>query len=536
MSTNTAEDAPEVVEERRSFSLGKYYLFARLGSGGMADAYLAVARGALNINKLAVVKRLREEHASDPDAREMFLNEARLAARLNHPNVIQTFEAGSEGGCYFIAMEYVDGQPLSRISRRLKRKGRRIDPTIGARICSNALEGLHHAHELADFDGTPLRMVHRDVSPQNIMVTYDGRVKVLDFGIAKAVGTSQTAHGIFKGKLAFMAPEQLVGDKVDHRADLFSMGICLWEAATGESLLADETPAKTLFNLMNKSLPLASDVNSEVPEQLAAIIAKALERNPDDRYASAHEMHMALEEFIRSQRLVTEHDVGGLPRQLFGDTRERLQAETRDYVARLSLRSEGDFLESQIRNLGSALLLDFSDLAEQEGTRTNRVTLRATTASLDGPAPRKPMSVRRGVAIAVATMLGCGVSFAVFLATGAAIWRSHHAAPTRLAEAPATIPVVARVPEPVLEVHPMPPTHPAPTASAPPPKSVPVAPPAVKPPPAPRATSSVSPTASAVPLPADSVGLPPQPTSTASAPSASPAQPPPRGRVFRREL
>ncbi|HVH41967.1 MAG TPA: serine/threonine-protein kinase, partial [Labilithrix sp.] len=231
-----ADGAPAGSGTRRAVGFGKYRLFARLGSGGMADVYLAVAHGAMNVNRLVVVKRLRDEHTNESNSREMFLNEARLAARLNHPNVIQTFEAGSEAGSFFLAMEYVDGQPLSRVLTSLKRQGEVLEPRLAARVCSDALNGLHYAHELTDFDGSALEIVHRDVSPQNIMLTYEGTVKLVDFGIAKAAGSSQTAHGVFKGKVAFMAPEQVRGENVDRRADLFAAGIVLWEAVTGKHL------------------------------------------------------------------------------------------------------------------------------------------------------------------------------------------------------------------------------------------------------------------------------------------------------------
>ncbi|WP_394831478.1 protein kinase [Pendulispora rubella] len=558
MSTNTAESAAEAFGERRSFSLGRYHLFARLGTGGMADVYLAVARDGMNVTKLAVVKRLRDEQASEPEAREMFINEARLAARLNHPNVIQTFEAGSEGNCYFIAMEYVDGQPLSRIITRLRREKRNLDPAFVARICSSALEGLHHAHELTDFDGTPLQMVHRDVSPQNIMVTYDGRVKVVDFGIAKAVGSSQTVHGVFKGKVAFMAPEQLLSEKIDRRADLFSMGICLWEAVTRQRLMAEDTPAKTLLNLMNKEIPRASDVNPEVPEKLATVLAKALERDPANRYETAHEMHVALEDFIRSERLVTEQDVREIVCELFKEPRERLQVQIRAQVAKVSSRSEGnhDFGDSQVRYLNSDGLLDLSDAAEPDGSKTKSAALRMGTTSsgvtfsagaphIEPNANAQPRrgAVRGWAGIAIAAMIGSGVAFSLLLASGVAILRSQHLADrttTRVKGAtetpPAPIPVEApqQTAAPIPVVAPMPapeatnaaPAIPAASVRA---KAIPVVP--VRPPPArPPATPAASPEPAAEGQNS--------PARAASSPSASPAAPAESstGRVFRREL
>ena len=335
--TTTASDAsPAASGMRRAVGLGRYRLFARLGSGGMADVYLAVARGAMNVNRLVVIKRLRDEHGSDASSREMFLNEARLAARLNHPNVIQTFEAGSEAGSFFLAMEYVDGQPLSRVLTAFKRQGKVLEARIAARICSDALSGLHYAHELCDFDGTPLEIVHRDVSPQNLMLTYEGAVKLVDFGIAKAAGSAQTAHGVFKGKVAFMAPEQVRAENVDRRADLFAMGILLWESVTGKHLMAESTPAATLYNLMTKQIPRASSVNPDLPAALDDIIERALRRNVDERYQTAKEMREDLEAFITSLGGVTSDEIGQLTKTLFAETRERVQAQIKAQLAALS--------------------------------------------------------------------------------------------------------------------------------------------------------------------------------------------------------
>src|SRR5689334_3257328 len=189
-------------------SLGKYRLIAELGHGGMAEVYLAVVRGPAGFNKLVVVKQIRPQLAEDPEFLAMFLDEARLAARLSHPNVVQTNEVGQEGERHFLAMEYLDGQPLSRINQRLGPKGG-LPLVMHLRVIADLLGGLHYAHELSDYDGTPLGVVHRDVTPHNIFITYDGVVKVVDFGIAKARDAlTLTKVGIIKGKIAYMAPEQ----------------------------------------------------------------------------------------------------------------------------------------------------------------------------------------------------------------------------------------------------------------------------------------------------------------------------------------
>ena len=231
----------------RGASFGKYRLIAELGHGGMADVFLAVQAGPAgsNFRKLSVIKRLRQNLVEEPEFVEMLIDEARIAARLNHPNVVQTNEVGEFGTQYFIAMEYLDGQPLHRIQRRSAQRVKdgkppALRPEHQIVILMDALAGLHHAHELADYDGSPLQIVHRDVTPQNIFVTYEGQVKVVDFGIAKAAGrASETRQGVVKGKIRYMAPEQAIGGTVDCRADTFAMGILLWEVVTGQRLWKD---------------------------------------------------------------------------------------------------------------------------------------------------------------------------------------------------------------------------------------------------------------------------------------------------------
>jgi serine/threonine-protein kinase len=221
----------------QSALLGKYRLLAELGRGGMATVYLALVSGPVGFHKLVVIKQIGGEFAEEPEFLTMFLDEARLAARLNHPNVVQTNEVGQDGLRHFICMEYLEGQPLTAVTRRLVRQKPVLSLGMQLRIAVDALAGLHYAHELADFDGTPLGVVHRDVSPHNIFVTYTGQVKVVDFGIAKAMSSaSATRPGVLKGKVAYMSPEQARGDAVDRRADIFAMGVILWEMATGKRL------------------------------------------------------------------------------------------------------------------------------------------------------------------------------------------------------------------------------------------------------------------------------------------------------------
>jgi serine/threonine protein kinase len=283
-------------------NFGKYWLIAELGRGGMATVYLALAEsgGGLDFNKLVVIKRLRDHIAADPEFVIMLQDEARLAARLNHQNVVQTLEVGEIHEQVFLAMEFLDGQPFHRIR---KRGGAAFTRELQLTILCDVLTGMHYAHELKDFDGAPLKIVHRDITPQNIFVTYDGQVKVLDFGIAKAEGRSSTTkHGVVKGKLAYMAPEQARGEGIDRRTDIYCLGILLFEAATGQRFWEGLGDSEMLRALIKGTPPRSPRERvAEVDEQLDAICRKALAPDPDDRYATAEEMEIELEEYMQAK-------------------------------------------------------------------------------------------------------------------------------------------------------------------------------------------------------------------------------------------
>jgi phosphate transport system substrate-binding protein len=303
MSSFDQETAVEPKSPQGSW-FGRYELIASLGQGGMADVFLAVSRGPGGFNKLVVIKRLRSTIAEDPVFRLMFLDEARLAARLNHPNVVQTNEVGEYDGFYFLAMEYLEGQPLRRVANQAKRLGQSLGPVVSARIVADALWALHYAHELRDYDGTPLHIIHRDVSPHNIFVTYDGQVKLVDFGIAKATSSSaDTQSGVLKGKVAYMAPEQVTGEVVDRRADVFAMGIVLWELLTESRLMLRETAAATLHCLLSAPIPDPSEIAPTLDPELGAIAMRALRRERDARFQSAAEMRAALIEVLSRHKL-----------------------------------------------------------------------------------------------------------------------------------------------------------------------------------------------------------------------------------------
>jgi serine/threonine-protein kinase len=269
-------------------NIGKYRFLVELGSGGMGDVLLAVAQGPKGFNKLQVIKRLRPELAQDPEFLAMFLNEARIAARLNHPNVVQTNEVSEHEDEYFIAMEYLEGQSLYGVMKRaqsLQAKGGKPFPmAMHLHVLAEACEGLHYAHELVDYDGTPLQLVHRDCSPQNVFVTYDGEVKVLDFGIAKAADSAtMTRTGVLKGKVPYMPPEQLDGTHVDRRADIFAIGAMIWEAATGVRLWKGLNDIQIAHRLHQKDIPTPSSFEPTVDPKLEPICMKAQAERPHER-------------------------------------------------------------------------------------------------------------------------------------------------------------------------------------------------------------------------------------------------------------
>ena len=308
-------------------NLGKYRLIAVLGRGGMACVHLAVMHGPSGFNKLVVLKQIHPEYAEDPEVLGMFLDEARLAARLSHPNVVQTNEVGQDGERHFMAMEYLDGQPLNRILHRLSTRGG-LPLAMHLQIIVDLLGGLHHAHELADYDGSPLGVVHRDINPQNIFVTYDGVVKVVDFGVAKARSSVvQTGFGIVKGKISYMAPEQVRSEPVDRRADLFAVGVMLWEAVTHTRPWKGVTELAVMKSLIHGEFPPVRAAAPDVPEVLAAIITKALAPNREDRYATAAELQASLEAYLEATgERVQAREVSKLVSSLFAADRVALKA------------------------------------------------------------------------------------------------------------------------------------------------------------------------------------------------------------------
>jgi serine/threonine protein kinase len=304
-------------------------LIAQLGSGGMADAYLALRKGVGGFAKLVVVKRLRP--SAEHDLAAMFRDEARLAARMNHPNIVQTFQCEEDQ----LEMEFLDGQSLHRILRRMKTAQRALDPELAALIVNGLLAGLDYAHELTEFDGTPLNVVHRDVSPQNVFITYSGKIKLIDFGIAKAAQREEvTQFGVVKGKVRFMAPEQALAGVVDRRVDIFAAGIVLWELLTGDRYWGKTKDLDIVRRLKNGDLPPPpNEVNPAVSVALADVCQRALAHDVADRFPTCAEFQNALKQAIAFGYGVGQR-LGALVTDLFAEDQKTLRKIVEEAMAK----------------------------------------------------------------------------------------------------------------------------------------------------------------------------------------------------------
>jgi serine/threonine-protein kinase len=295
--------APEEVLPRR---FGKYTLLRRMATGGMAELYLALHRSVAGFEKLIVIKRILPSMNRDRSFIDMLLHEARVAATLSHPNIVQTIDVGQVDGTYFIALEHIHGEDLRSIVRQMRKRGVVEFPVEHAiAIVLGICAGLSYAHERKDLDGTPLEIVHRDISPQNVLVGFAGDVKIVDFGVAKS-GTQtgeQTRSGQLKGKVPYMSPEQARGESIDLRSDIFAVGVLLFELTTGRRLFKGANEFETLKLILEKDYPRPSWVIPDYPPALEAIVMKALEKSASTRYSSAREMQSDLEAFVRDQKL-----------------------------------------------------------------------------------------------------------------------------------------------------------------------------------------------------------------------------------------
>ncbi len=380
--------------------LGRYEIITHLASGGMATVFLGRALGVAGFHRLVAIKLLHPHVAADQQFITMFLDEARLAARIRHPNVVATVDLqnGPEG--HYLVMEFIEGESLLGLLRQTVKMNRPMPAGIAIRIVLDALAGLHAAHELRGDLGESLNLVHRDVSPHNILVGVDGIARIVDFGIARAeerIGT--TRDGQVKGKLAYMAPEQTSGENVDRRVDVFTAGIVLWETLTGRRLFRGQTDAEVLRNLLDKPILRLREVSPAYPQALDDVCARALNRDRDERFDSTADFAEALEEAAEPLGIATSKQVSAYVRDVAGELIDGVMARARAFQEGVKVKSAppprlelGENADSSIRSstpLGASL-------TEPEVTRS-----------------RRPLVV--GVAAAVLVLLGAIIATVTLL-------------------------------------------------------------------------------------------------------------------------
>ena len=359
--------------------LGRYTLLYRFAAGGMANLYAARLPGSDGFEKIVAIKVMHPHLTSDAEFVKMFIDEARLASRITHPNVVQIFELGRAEGTHFIAMEHVEGESVLAVLRRS-----RLPHTTSVQIVAAAALGLHAAHELRDADGRPLEVVHRDVSPDNILVGYDGGVKVADFGVARARDSLHTTRsGAVKGKFAYMAPEQALGLRVDRRTDVFALGVLLFEMTTGHRLFRRPTEAEVLQAVIRCNVPRPSELAPGYPASLERVVLRALQRNPSGRFETALELHEALTYHMMEHREAPSvtATISETMHTLFAD---RIEEKRR--LLRRHVEGPGDDVES----------VPYLE-CQTQGSSIERLVVSALS--------RRPRWPRR-VAIALAVLLG----------------------------------------------------------------------------------------------------------------------------------
>src|SRR5262245_45228999 len=341
MASRSPGRAAEPSRSRERF--GKYEILRRIATGGMAEIHLARSQGIEGFEKLVVLKRILPQYARDDEFVTMFLDEARLAATLHHTNIVQVFDMGEERGHYYLAMEFLHGRDAQQAMKAAHRAGQRLPLEHALTIMQGVLSGLHYAHERMR-DGKPLELVHRDVSPQNIFVTYEGGVKLLDFGIARAASRSSvTRAGTLKGKVSYMSPEQCMGLPLDRRSDIFSASIVLWELSTGRRLYGGDSELEIMRKVKEEDAPRPSLLSFAYPLAVERILLKGLKRDREERYQTAEQMLVELEDAGREAKLpMSPVSLSRYMRELFHDQveawreAERSGLELGDHIVQTS--------------------------------------------------------------------------------------------------------------------------------------------------------------------------------------------------------
>jgi serine/threonine-protein kinase len=462
-----------------SSSVGRYILHDEIAAGGMATVHLARMRGAVGFGRIVAIKRLHAQYAKDPEFVSMFIDEARLAARIRHPNVVSTLDVVARGGELFVVMDYIHGASLASLWRDATSRGARIPPNVAVGVAVGVLQGLHAAHEARDERGEPLHVIHRDVSPQNVLVGTDGVARILDFGVARAAWRIHTTRdGQIKGKLRYMAPEQLRGGHVDRRADLFAASIVLWEMLTGKRLFEGDEPDVYVSLLLQAQLPRPRSIVPDLPPALEAVVMRGLSFDRDERYADARAMAIALEGTLAA---ATSREIGEWVDVTVG---KALAVRAARVAALENLPMPGEAQDDDVPS--AAALVDAAEARQARARMATEVSLPATpdprttsgapsasaaTAAAGGQSGQSAR--RRGMRVAMilaVALLGSG-GWAAWAAThrglpaktGQQVRAAHEAAPsaTPLEAASSSAPTISASITP-----PEAPTNPSPSAPA----------------------------------------------------------------------
>jgi serine/threonine protein kinase len=395
---------------------GRYFLLERIAVGGMAEVYRAVTHGVEGFRRTFVVKRILAEKATNPTFVRMFCDEARISALLHHPNIVQVYDFGHVTGSYFLAMEYLPGKDLSSLMRVLRAAKASVPPGLAAYVAREVAAGLHYAHTLRAPSGQPLGIVHRDVTPSNIMLLYAGGVKILDFGIAKASSAVQAAEteGV-KGKFGYLSPEQARSADVDGRSDIFALGVTLWEMLAGRRLFASKNEVETLRNVLQKPVPPPSAFRPEIPPELDRIVLRALERSPDRRYASAEEMARDCEEVVRDAR-ADGQALRAFLNDLFAEESSSLSLEGPELPEELFRDSSGPIpLVSSLSRSGDSLEIEVIEPSVPTGRGRNPSPPFGVMASDDAAAAsaaRSSPAARRALGACVVAVVAAALAVA----------------------------------------------------------------------------------------------------------------------------
>lgn len=335
-----------------SSTFGPYSLLYPLGAGGMGEVFLASQRGEHGIQRLVAIKRMLAHHTRNEKFVNLFLDEVRIASQLNHGNIVQVIDHGIIDGQYYMAMEYIHGENLLELLIRHHKRKTQMPLDLALYVGSEACQGLDHAHNKQSMEGKPLGIVHRDTSPQNILLSFQGEVKIADFGVARAAEqTHQTLGGELKGKLAYMSPEQAFGHPLDHRSDLFSLGVVLFEALTNRSPFMRDNPMATLEAVRAAEVPSLATLRPELPEEVVALVHRALSPDVDERPDSARSMHDDLQQTMRFHNMVVSgFDLADYMVDLFPESRSAGRAISSEATTQVGRRADAS-VEQERRTL-----------------------------------------------------------------------------------------------------------------------------------------------------------------------------------------